>query len=151
FLGLLLTLAMLGQFVLAVVGQGFWLSAPTRFGARGLACGLMAISVVVVIRLGGFATLFESIGSAGGRGRGGPGGGRGEEELFSPLVLILVEAARLALIAATTQAIGRNLRRSNPPTAGAGLLAILSPCVILGAFLITILIGMFSEDKTLES
>jgi hypothetical protein len=145
FIGLLFIIAMMGQFVLALVGQGFWLSAPWKYGARGLACALAAVSLVVLIRQTAFMGLLESVGNAGRMNRGGPGEDAGA---MSPMLLIVLEAARLALIAATVQAIGRNVRRNSPPTAGAGLLSLLTPIAILGAFMLSFLIMLFSDPPS---
>jgi hypothetical protein len=148
FLSILFLLAMLGQYYVALVGQGFWLAAPWKYGARGLACALTAISLIVLIRQTDFAQLFGSVSHA------SAGHGRGDEALgalgvlLAPLLLLVVESARLSLIASTTQAIGRNLRRNNPPTAGAGLLALLTPAAIIGAYLLLVLVAMFSDPPS---
>jgi hypothetical protein len=109
-------LMVLSNWALAVVGTGFWVPAPVRYGARGLAVACLVLGALTLLEVPGiFLRLAEGV-RAPTQGRPplvGPGPMPAPElshVLPSELLLLaLLEVTRLALFPFFLRAVGRNL------------------------------------------
>jgi hypothetical protein len=133
----LVLLSLSGNWVVAVVAEGFWLAAPWRSGARGLAIGLLVLNALILLHV---KDIFLLIGGAADHGP------NREPAQLGAVVFFLIEAARLTVLAAFLTGIGRNLRHSSLTT-GAGILTVVTP-LALGVLLTIVLIILNVADLT---
>ena len=152
---LIQTACLFGNWVLAALGQGSLMSAPWRFGARGKAIAMLVFSTILVLQSSLLLRFLDPLAL---------GWGRDVEsfakDLVSPrgrdfsifilplfVALFFLEGARLSVLGSFVHSTGKMLSRRSPPTGGAGILAIVVPCL----FAVLYLIGYFliqSEDLT---
>lgn len=93
--------ALLGGLVLALLAYSFFLSAPTRHGARPFATSLLVVMALVLLRAAGFVTDV---------GRLGDGfGDRFGFVLGGIATFMLLEIIRLTLLPIFVMAVGRNM------------------------------------------
>jgi predicted Zn finger-like uncharacterized protein len=130
--GILAGLALLGNWLLAVIAESFWVLAPVQAKARGLAIALLVMGGLVLLRLPQLVGLFiELVDRRGGRDQ--------EAYLVSSMLLFyLAEGARLTLFGFFLGALARNLRR--PGLAGTNVLGLVTPLVLGGLFLLTLVV-----------
>ena len=115
------SLALFGNWLLALVACCYWQSAPPRFGARALALAGLVLIVLVMMRTSNALltlTRFQ--------------GFREEREFIIPtLILSLVfEVCRLTLLALFIRAVGRKCGRTSQATHGR-VLALGTPFLVL--------------------
>ena len=118
--------ALLGGLVVALIAVGLWLVVPSRHGTRGLAIALLTLTALVLLRY--------SSAQAGSR----------EAGLSSPTLFLLMEGARLTVLALFIQSVGRNLRQPSLIKEG-GLLMIVTPAALGGMLVICYIIAKAAD------
>src|SRR5262249_47186673 len=137
--GILAGLALLGNWLLAVIAESFWVLAPVQAKARGLAIALLVMGGLVLLRVPQLVGLFTEMVDR-------PGGRDQEAYLVSGVLLFyLAEGARLTLFGFFLGALARNLRR--PGLAGTNVLGLVTPLVLGGLFLMTLLVLLVARRE----
>lgn len=131
FFGLLM---MMGGWILSLIVACQCLTAPRRYGARGLAISGMALSALVIFGATVYSTsLLHST-----------------EGPLNParhsITIMMIEIARLSVLAGLFAAIGRNLRTSTL----ASVLSVLIPACLAGVLLVTNLIVILGIKDGIE-
>jgi hypothetical protein len=143
FLGVLYVIAFVLwciNIILADVGYGFWIAAPSRYGAKGLAIGCMVVGALIPIFLLVIVFTGASAIDSGLQGRvGGFGSTLAGMGVMAILTLVL-EVARLTLFPLFLWAGGRAMR-AREFTDSALRLAIVTPSTIIGTVLLSWLIN----------
>jgi predicted Zn finger-like uncharacterized protein len=136
-------LALLANWVLAVVAACFWVQAPARAGARPLGIALLVVGGLVLLRI------LEVLGFYGGLMKDGT---RSSERfaLASALFTALLEMTRLVLLGFFLRAVASNLARKGL-RARASSLAIGTPCIQLGLLLVSVLFILVEETSSRSS
>jgi hypothetical protein len=127
----LVDLAIVGNWILAMVATSYWVLAPSRNGTKGVAIACLVLTSLVLIRMGDLARLLELF--------SGPRERPGQPPVTSVTPFILLEISRLTLFPFFLRALALAFRQ---PSLGsmAVILAIVTPCTIGGLFLLSFLL-----------